>query len=174
MSRSLAQYVARFRKLEFAGQLTPFRKSIDAKNVLAMWPQVRKEWKRPKSKPPKDDADLWIWLWRGMRYDLTSLAESARMTEHDAAATMRYLVTARVVYPDGSISRAAEVLVSGGEAIHESGKKKAWTMARDVECPHCGALPGDRCITATGALCTTNYAHADRIRLATREQQKSE
>lgn len=160
MSQALAKLLAPFRKSESADQLATILDSSEAVRVLAAWSGTRKKWKKPAGKMPKSPDLRWDWLWTGVSMDLEALAVSTRLSERGAHATLRALVNARLVYPDGTLAEPASRLIRDyvarrantkeKPARNEGGAPTQVAVGQGHECPKCGAKPGERCKAASG------------------------
>ena len=80
-----------------------------AQRTLATWATMPVEWKIPKQKQPKieNERALWDWAWQGILYDANELAKRAGVDRFVIEGIMARLVSARLVYPDGTISGTA-------------------------------------------------------------------
>lgn len=167
MTKALQALLAAQRKREEAGQLATVIDSPEAIRVLAAWPATRKTWKKAAGKPPANPRARWEWLWRGVKLDPDSLARTARLAADQALAMLRVLQAARVVYPDGTISKHAHELVAGyvdkrlaQHAPRKSAGHKDGPRAR--ACPECSAKAGERCRMPNGKHYTKPFHHKAR------------
>ena len=171
MSKELQKLLAPQRKAEEAAQLATVIDSPEAIRVLAAWPAARKAWKKPGGKAPTDLAKRWSWLWRGVSIDQQSLARTARLAADQSMAMLRVLVAARVVYPDGSISREAKELVGAYVAKRLAQNAPTAKAAKEKNhkdghraraCPECGAKAGEACKMKNGKRYTKPFIHKAR------------
>lgn len=79
--------------------------------VLAAWPRCRAEWKRGAGKQPLQPNTLWVWMWRGVSFDLSSLSRAVRLSQRKTLKALRSCVVAGLLYPDGSRHGDADVLL---------------------------------------------------------------
>ena len=107
----LAELLRAFRDVEAQDQLAAVVDDRDAIRVLAAWRSVRWEWDAPSKRSPWDLGELWIWLWTGGRFDLEAIAAAVGSSLGIVEAALAVLVNARAVYPDGTISAHAQLLV---------------------------------------------------------------
>lgn len=84
---------------------------VVAMRVLAAWRNTDHVWMPPK-KPCPDDAHptaaAWRWLVRGWQIDITAVARGAGVSRNIAHDKIDQLVDARLIYPDGTMAKAAE------------------------------------------------------------------
>ena len=176
MTKALQALIAPQRKLEDAAQLATVIDSPEAIRVLAAWPATRKAWKKAAGKAPASSGPRWEWLWRGAKIDHDSLARTARLAADQAMAMLRVLVAARVVYPDGTISKHAAQLVGSyvekrlaQHAPSAKSKERKERKAsgykdgpRSRACPTCNVKAGERCKMPSGKHYTKPFHHAAR------------
>jgi hypothetical protein len=91
---------------------------VAAHRMIAAWPNlVLPTWRCPRSVLPPDDARRWLWIWTGYLGGpdepgfLSELGRRARVSDRDVIERWPALIGARLVFPDGTISAAAERLV---------------------------------------------------------------
>lgn len=108
----LEQLLRGFRKLERREDLAGIVDDPTGIRFLAAWCRQAPTWKRPRAKQPTELSLLWAWLWSGVHYDREEIAVAAKVNESTAELYLRSCVSARIVYPDGSISKPAERLIA--------------------------------------------------------------
>ena len=173
MTKALQSLLAPQRKLEAVDQLATVIDSPEAIRILASWPRLRRRtWKKVGGKPPADLGMRWEWLWRGVKLDPDSLARAARLAPDQSMAILRVLVAARVIYPDGTISKhAADLVGSYVERRLAQHAPKATAPRKDAnykdgprarQCPDCGAKAGERCRMPNGTHYTKPFHHKAR------------
>ncbi len=78
--------------------------------VISSWEKTSQRWKKPK-KPCPDEArpttDAWLWLVSGWTIDYAGIAAGAGVSRDVARLRVATLLHARLIYPDGSIAKAA-------------------------------------------------------------------
>ena len=82
-----------------------------AKKILAAWTRYNAKWVKPRGRRPSNPDDLWYWLWEGVDFEPTTLASMANVSPHVVASKFEVLVHARLVFPDGTISKQARQLL---------------------------------------------------------------
>jgi hypothetical protein len=109
----LKKLLAPMRKQEGKAQLCSIVDDHNAIRLLDAFANAESAW-RPRSRPkqPTEQGALWFWLWRFFLIDLDALAASARLTPEEATKLLRVLIAARLVYPDGTITRPAKTLIA--------------------------------------------------------------
>ncbi len=108
----LGQLLAGFRKLEKREDLAGVVDDPVAIRFLAAWQRQVPTWKRSRAKQPTELGLLWVWVWAGVRYDRAALGIAAKINESTAELYLRSCVSARIVYPDGTISTPAKRLIA--------------------------------------------------------------
>lgn len=101
-----------FRKLEKREDLAIIVDDPAAIRFLAAWRRQSPTWRQPRAKQPTELGLLWIWLWAGVHYDRSDLAVASKLNESAAELYLRSCMSARIVYPDGTISKPAERLIT--------------------------------------------------------------
>ncbi len=76
--------------------------------ICSAWNKIPVQWKKAAGKAPANVTACWLWLWEGCSYDLKKLAAAAQLSERKTLKALRACVIARLLYPDGTISTAAE------------------------------------------------------------------
>ncbi len=112
MMVELEQLLKGFRKLEKREDLAGVVDDPTAIRFLAAWRRQVPTWRRSRAKQPTEIGLLWMWVWSGVRYDREAIANAAKVNESTAELYLRSCVSARIVYPDGSISKPAERLIA--------------------------------------------------------------
>ncbi|HEU02539.1 hypothetical protein LCGC14_0678550 [marine sediment metagenome] len=108
----LEQLLKGYRRLEKREDLAGVVDDPTGIRFLAAWRRQVPTWKRSRAKQPTEIGLLWVWVWAGVRYDREALAIAAKVNESTAELYLRSCVSARIVYPDGSISKPAERLIA--------------------------------------------------------------
>jgi hypothetical protein len=85
---------------------------VPAKKLLAAWPRYNPRWVRPKGRMPSDLDERWYWLWEGVDVDVRFLAECANISEHVAGPKLLTCIHARLLFPDGTLSKAATMMLN--------------------------------------------------------------
>ncbi len=101
-----------YRRLEKREDLAGVVDDPTAIRLLAAWRRQVPTWRMSRATQPTELGLLWIWIWAGVRYDREALAIAAKVNESTAELYLRSCVSARIVYPDGSISKPAERLIA--------------------------------------------------------------
>ena len=190
MSRLLAKLLKPYKASEDEYKVAMILDSPEAIRVMAAWPGIRKKWAKYGGKMPADKALAWQWIWRCLTYDLEALALATRLSQRAAVSTLRVLVAAHAIYPDGTLSEAASKILDGyvqrriaakpgaprgggrpkgakdakprRERGKDSKRGKGGSGPMAIECPMCGAGIGQRCLMATGTPYHRAYIHAAR------------
>lgn len=84
--------------------------------ILSVWHLVDYEWGEPKSPAPVGDMTRWLWLWDEWGYDSDELSRSTGLDIRAVKKTVQQAIRARLVYPDGTLSKAASGAVNGAVA----------------------------------------------------------
>ncbi len=167
---TLSKMLAPFRKLEKPEQLATVIDSAEAVRVLGSWPSTVKKWTKSKGRAPRSSARLWEWLWAGVEYDRSGLGSRARLSNARAHSMLSVLMSARLVYPDGTIAKPAQEFVDAyiARKLKPKTPAKAPKEKRHLEgprarpCPHCSAVPGERCKMKNGKHYTKPFHHLAR------------
>lgn len=108
--------------------LTPFRASEsneaaivllgddDAMRVLIAFQNAEHTWRKPQRKAPDVMAARWAWIVSGHHVDLDFIAIAARVSDETALAKVRMMFANRLVYPDGTITKAARTALNAHAA----------------------------------------------------------
>lgn len=90
----------------------------EAIRVLSAWKLGAHAWKQPRLPCPEDlrSRAAYDWMVRGMDVDYVAIADTAGVTVSVARAKMAKLLGARLVYADGTTSKAADAALQAGIA----------------------------------------------------------
>ena len=86
--------------------------------VLSAWKNYPTRWMKPRGVPPNEPAHLWDWLWAGVDWNLSALADRAGLITAKTRHKFEVLRGARLVYPDGTISHVALGLLAKHVSRH--------------------------------------------------------
>lgn len=136
----LEDVLAPFRALEANEDAIPILGDEAALKCLAAWSKTDHRWVKPKTRPPRfthgNHAVVWEWMVGGWRLDLAGVAKRAGLSERTVHEKMAMLVGNRLMYPDGSMSKAAKtalnIYVAGKLGIKQT-KPKAQSTAKAVD-----------------------------------------
>lgn len=121
--------ISSFRAIEANEDAIPVLGDEDAMRVLAAWSKTDQQWKRPRRKPPEmtptNHALVWSWLVEGWSIDHGSIAKAAGVRIAVAHEKMEMIIRNRLVYPDGSMSKAARTALNVHVAAKLGIKQKA-------------------------------------------------
>lgn len=113
MSVDLQKLLAPLRKRESKEHLCAVVDDHDAIRLLDAFANAETAWKpRRGARVPKDPDALWGWLWGFVLLDLQAIAASAKLSQKTAATLLRVCIAARLVYPDGTITKPARTLIA--------------------------------------------------------------
>ncbi len=105
-------FLERFRAQESALAVAMIFDDPLARKVLTAWTTFAKvpTWAAPNDKPPEDERALWTWIWLRSweTLDLESFAMAVGTTPELVEQKLHMLINARLLYPDGTISKLAE------------------------------------------------------------------
>lgn len=116
MTRSdLQEYLSEFRVSESIIGLAVIADDPLARKVLSAWltyPNIP-PWRAPRQKRPTDRRQLWTWLWLTAweKLDLEVFAAACGTTDDVLEQKLHMLINARLIYPDGTISKRAEQMI---------------------------------------------------------------
>ena len=111
------------RKREGKAQLCSIVDDHNAIRLLDAFANAETAWRpRGRAKPPKEQGALWFWFWRFFLIDLEALAASAKLTTEEATKLLRVLIAARLVYPDGTITKPGKTLIADFVSTRYPGK----------------------------------------------------
>lgn len=82
-----------------------------ARQLLAAWSPAWCAWTPPTSPAPADLTDRWRWLWGHVELHAPDFVAACALPQAAGLAAFEGLVALRLVYPDGTISRAAQRLL---------------------------------------------------------------
>ncbi len=88
----------------------------DAMRVLIAFQNAEHTWRAPKRKLPETMAGRWAWIVSGHYVDYDFIAVAARVGDETALSKVRMLFANRLVYPDGSITKAARTALNAHAA----------------------------------------------------------
>ncbi len=112
----LEDVLAVFRALEANEDAIPILGNDDAMKVLAAWMKTDQAWQKPRRKQPVITATnhnlAWQWVVSGWTLDVDGVARGANVSPRVAAYQLEVLVSNRLIYPDGSISKGARAAMS--------------------------------------------------------------
>lgn len=103
--------------------------------VVSAWQNTAHRWRAPATPCPDELATVraWTWLVSGWDIDFSAIAEGAGIPEHIARDKVARLVTSRLIYPDGSMSKwlattinklVKDRLVGDGKGKRPKGKRR--------------------------------------------------
>ncbi len=111
MSFTLEDVIAPFRAMESNEDAIPILGDEDAMKCLAAWAKTDQLWRKPKKRAPvlkhNNHAAVWSWVDSGWHHDIGLVAVAAGLSQRIAAEKIAMLVVNRLIYPDGSMSKAA-------------------------------------------------------------------
>lgn len=120
---ALDELLAPYRAAESRDDLVIVVDDPVAVRVLACWRRVEIAWRQPQLRRPDSLGALWVWIWRGVRYDRAALAVAAGVGEDSAGRYAHALQTARLIYPDATITKHAATLVADHVRTRHPGKR---------------------------------------------------
>jgi hypothetical protein len=124
LTLELLDICEKFRAGEKLEDLATIVGDANAIRLLAAWRNARPAWKKPKRKQPSNPPDLWQWIWDGVHYDREALANAAKLNEQATHKLLHLCANARVIYPDGTISKHAADLVAAHTKTRFPGRLK--------------------------------------------------
>ena len=100
--------------------------SSEAQRLVAIWSTIPLDWKKPKRSRPKNDMEMWDWLWEGVVVDWATVAKRANIDPFEMEPIRDSLIATRMIYPDGQINGYARAILSKrvANAVGWPGKKK--------------------------------------------------
>lgn len=104
---TIVQMIARFRKDEKLENAIVIVDDLDAMKLLIAWQGAAIQIDPPECDPPEGDVALWDWLWDCVAISYEDLADRAGLPEIVVRNKFPVMVSARLVYPDGTISAHA-------------------------------------------------------------------
>lgn len=100
------------RALEDANDAIPVLNDDDAIKVMAAWKKTDQSWAKPRGKMPTvtstNHAAVWRWIVSGWKIDERSVSRACGLTERVVHEKLNMLIALRLIYPDGSTSKAAK------------------------------------------------------------------
>jgi|GEM_PF-5890362 len=108
-AEQLRSLLAPYRAQERRRQLAVVVGDEDAIRLLQSWTMVEVCWKPHARSVPK--YGRWSWLWRNVWYERDRLHDLAGVTAKRGRELLDRLITAQLVYPDGTITADAAELV---------------------------------------------------------------
>lgn len=113
----LEEVVAVFRAREGSEDAIVVIGDEPAMRVLAAWRNVDQSWTKPDGAPPEAIEGklgrLWGWIVSGWDLDARRIARLAGMPTARVHEKLEILVGNRLIYPDGSMSKAARAALLG-------------------------------------------------------------
>lgn len=111
----LQDVLADFRRREPAP--APWLGEPSVKSVIAAWPRVPAKITIPLTigGVPMHGPNRWRYAWKFRDLDIAAVARVSGLPAADAAAALDRLAAARYVYPDGTLSAAAQAALSSAE-----------------------------------------------------------
>jgi len=114
---TLAQLLAPYRRLESSRAAVAACARQHHHQLLAAWSPAWCTWTPPTTPAPADLAERWTWLWGFVELDATELVAASGLPQGAGLAAWEGLVGLRLVYPDGTIARAAARLLGAGAPL---------------------------------------------------------
>lgn len=111
----------------------------EAMRVLIAFQNAEHDWKRPRRAVPKTMASRWAWLVLGHDVDLEFISIAARVSDETAHTKLRMLFANRLVYPDGTITKAARTALNAHAAAklgYKPAKRPAAAAATPAQPSH--------------------------------------
>lgn len=111
MIDDITELLSTFRALEANEDAITVLGDEDAMKVLSAWSKTDQRWQAPKKKRPQitptNHAEMWRWIVQGWTIDEEAIAVGSGLSANVVHTKMRMLIAARLVYPDGQMSKAA-------------------------------------------------------------------
>jgi hypothetical protein len=106
---SLSEQLEPFRSHEPVHAAAVVIEDVDAKRVLAAWTTMPLEpWRASRTRPKSEVLSWrWEWIWSSVQVDFSMLGLRAGVSPQTAQSKFELLRAARLVYPDGTISKPA-------------------------------------------------------------------
>lgn len=108
---TLAELLVPFKAEDDPTRIVCLVDDLEAMRVVAVWPNVPMTWKKAKGAQPEERNELWAWLWEGCDVYEPQVAEMAGVGERAVAAKITMLASARLIFPDGTVSNLARGLI---------------------------------------------------------------
>ncbi len=100
-----------FRNLEEDNDSITVLGDDEAMRVLQAWRKTDQRWSRPRHKPPAvsagNHAAVWSWIRDGWTIDELAISRGAGLSVRVVHEKLEMLLAARLIYPDGQISKGA-------------------------------------------------------------------
>ncbi len=115
MNEDARPYIEPYRAQESPLAVAMLVDDSSARRVLVAWVTYAQipAWVAPDDVPPDDERKRWHWLWtpvlNALNYE--DLGEASGMTAMALKRKLAMLVNARLIYPDGTISKHAEAAI---------------------------------------------------------------
>lgn len=100
--------------------------------VLSAWTVADVPWSRPPKPCPdggRPTQRAWLWLMSGIEVDIHAIADATGLSRSLVLQKVRILIAARLVFPDGEISKPARAALQQAVAERISGTAKKKTPA---------------------------------------------
>ncbi len=129
MASELLDYLDCYRAQENNLAVSLLVEDSTARRILVAWTLYARipAWVRPEGElPPDDERKRWEWLWQPVMdaLDMDDLSAVCGMAAFGLQRKLRQLVSARLMYPDGTITKAAEAVIRA-KTSQSLPKKKA-------------------------------------------------
>lgn len=85
-----------------------------SRQLLAAWGPAWAAWSPPTSPAPDDLRARWTWLWAHVELHAPDFVAAAGVPQAAGLAAFESIVQLRLVYPDGTIARAAARILEAG------------------------------------------------------------
>lgn len=114
MSNVLAELLQIFQGTEEDGDAIPVLGDDDAMSVLAAWRRADQVWSQPNAKQPpytaKTSEAVWRWICAGWSLDhvVEAIERGTGLSPFVVRNKLAMLIAARLIYPDGNMSKAAK------------------------------------------------------------------
>jgi hypothetical protein len=80
---------------------------LEAMRVVALWPSLPKNWRRPRTLMPASDNERWLWIWDGVEFDEWQFAAMVELQLRTLRSKIMLLAAARILFPDGTVPDGA-------------------------------------------------------------------
>jgi hypothetical protein len=116
MAARLEDLLAAIRALETTSDAIVILGDDVTMKVLSAWTRVDNEWTPPETDPPPVVAGrmarVWAWIRAGWTFDVDEVARLAGVSRTVAWRKLDTLQGARLIYPDGSVAKGAQVALA--------------------------------------------------------------
>ncbi len=116
MKFRLEDVLSVFRVLESTEDAIPILGDEDAMKCLAAWSKTDQAWTKPRRKVPavahNRHAELWQWIIMGWSIDFVAIGAGSGLSQRVVHEKMEMLSRNRLIYPDGSTSKAARTALN--------------------------------------------------------------